>query len=121
MQSPIEFVHFLMDEATENGGKVSVVVAILKKFPVVARTSIFRRFIEKIDARNPGKNVSNATVLLKSLAPVWIEQDKVFYFDFPSVQGHLFCGLLSESVVSSTITSILHAPTSLSTKKFPKN
>ena len=78
MQSPKEFVHFLIDEATENGGKISVAIAILEKFPIISRTSFFDRLLEKFDARtNPGKSVSNATVLLKHLAPIWRSQGHV--------------------------------------------
>ena len=77
MQSPKGFVQFLLDEASQNGGKISVAVAMIKKFRLLARTDIFLPLVLKIDARQPTKTVANATLLLKNLVALWREQAQV--------------------------------------------
>ena len=80
MQSPRGFAHFLIDEASENGGKISVAVAIINKFPFLAQISLFDHLAGKIDAaKNPAKTIANATKLLKSFAEKWAGQDQVRY------------------------------------------
>ena len=77
MQSPKDFVHFLIDEASENGGKISVAVAIMTKFPALAKMSIFSHLIKKIDSKNPAKTIANSTQLLKTLSACWKHQGQV--------------------------------------------
>ena len=66
-----------MDEATDNAGKIPVVVAILQKFRVLGRAELYVPLVEKIGSRNSEKTVTNAILLLKSLARVWLDQDQV--------------------------------------------
>ena len=77
MQSPKDFVHFLIDEASENGGKISVAIAIISKFPALTQISIFSHLNKKIDSKNPAKTIANATKLLKNLAACWKQQGQV--------------------------------------------
>jgi hypothetical protein len=88
MQSPKGFAHFLIDEASENGGKISVAVAIINKFAFLADISIFDHLVKKIDVgKNPAKTIANATKLLKSFVEKWIDQDQV------RIQNLLFSNL----------------------------
>jgi hypothetical protein len=78
MQSPKGFAHFLIDEASENGGKISVAVAIINKFLFLGQISIFDRLVKKIDVtKNPAKTIANATKLLKFFVEKWKDQDQV--------------------------------------------
>ena len=85
MQSPKGFVQFLLDEASQNGGKISVAVAMIKKFRLLARTDIFLPLVLKIDARQPTKTVANATLLLKNLVALWREQEQVLWTNQVSI------------------------------------